>query len=524
MEGFRLFWGDFHTHLEDLSRGDDILREARENIDFYAVLCYPFVWDVKNGLRVEGTGQRPEFLDWWKVHTRLAAEHNDPGRFTTFLGYEWHGNRKRWGDHNVIYREGVGELDPTWELPDLLAQLKGKAAFAIPHHTAYTPGFRSKDWSCFDPELSPVMEMMSLHGSSEGADSPWRMIGNSSMGPRSSGTTLQDALARGLRIGVIASNDSPGLPGRWNKGRAGVWAKDNTREALWEAIAARRTFAATGDRIALDFALVPSSDEGAGGVPMGSFGRSPRETEARVRVVGSHAIDRVELLHDGVVAQTYCHGGRWEKEDPDSRGLSSKRWKLRVVAGWGPSVSYNFDPPATWPWECRLSVEGGSLAGVEKCFDLMGQRVRTLTPRACAFHLETAGRNPRDPNGMTQGLVFEIEGSPRTRILLEAEGARVEKTLAELAEGPYVHPLIDEAKRLTLERFNLDETAVGNPDHYYHNARKIKLHRAVPEAAWRVEHEFPIALHPGVNSLYVRVTQTNGQMAWSSSVWVECPA
>ncbi len=181
MDGMRLFWGDFHTHLEDLDRGDEILREARENIDFYAVLCYPFVWEVKNGLRVETTGQRPEFLQWWKEHTRLAAAHNDPGRFTTFLGYEWHGNRTRWGDHNVIYRDGVGELDATWELPDLYARLKGKAAFAIPHHTAYTPLFRSKDWRAHDATLSPVMEMISLHGSSEGADTPWRMVGNSSM-------------------------------------------------------------------------------------------------------------------------------------------------------------------------------------------------------------------------------------------------------------------------------------------------------------------------------------------------------
>jgi hypothetical protein len=518
MEGHRLLWGDFHTHLVDLDRGDDILRDARENIDFYAVLCYPFVWDVKNALQVESVGRRPEFLQWWKEHARLAASHYAPGRFTTFLGYEWHGDRTRWGDHNVIYRDGDAdgcELDDTADLGELYARLRGRNVFAIPHHTAYAPNQRSKDWSVWDAELSPVMEVVSLHGSSEGADTPWRMTGNSSMGPRAGGASWLDALARGLRVGVIGSNDSPGLPGRWNKGRAAVWARDCTRESIWEAISARRCYAVTGDRISLDFALVPSSPEGAGGLPMGSFGPSAGPVEARVSVAGSHAIDRIELIHNGVVADTYCHGGRWE-------GASgARRWKLRFVAGWGPCVSYGFKPPATWPWECRLRVEGGSLASIEKCFDLPGQRVTEVTPRGCAWHLETAGRNPRDPNGMTQGLVFEIEGAERTRIRIDAEGYVIEKTIGELARGPVVLPLIDEAKRLTLEAFGLDERTIGNPDSFYHNARKIKLHRAVPQNAWRVEHAFGnLELPSGLNHFYARVTQTNGQMAWSSPVWL----
>ncbi len=42
MQGYQLLWGDTHTHLVDFERGDQVLREARENIDFTVVLLYPF--------------------------------------------------------------------------------------------------------------------------------------------------------------------------------------------------------------------------------------------------------------------------------------------------------------------------------------------------------------------------------------------------------------------------------------------------------------------------------------------------
>ena len=508
MQGCNVYWGDFHTHFSDFDHADDLLRDAADNIDFYAVLCYPFDWYDVNGFRIETVKNRPEFLEWWAEHTRLAAEHNDPGRFTTFLGYEWHGNRTRWGDHNVIYRDGVGELAPDWELEELYARLRGTPAFAIPHHTAYHICRRGKDWDVWDRELSPVMEVFSAHGSSEGPDTPKHLTNNSSMGPRSSGNSYQDALARGIRTGVIGSNDGWGLPGRWNQGRAAVWAKDCTREALFEAVAARRTYAVTGDRIVLDFDVA--------GVPMGSEGKASGAVEAHVSVVGSHAIDRIELLQNGLVVGSYCHSGKWEKT------TGAKRYKFRFVAGWGPCTQYGYEPPESWPWDCKLELDGGTLVGVEKCFDMPGQKVGVIEPRRCEWHLETTGRKIRDPQGMTQGLVFEIEGGPRTRLHIEAEGEKIDRTIGELRRGPQLIPMLEESKQRARDTFGVEPETVENPDSYFHNARKIKLHRAVPENAWKVEHTFgDLELDEGTNSFYVRVTQTNGQVAWSSPVWID---
>ncbi len=71
---------------------------------------------------------------------------------------------------------------------------------AIPHHTAYVPGVRSKNWSVHDEQISPFAEIFSVHGCSE-SDEEW--IGlrhNRNMGPGVSGGTIEDALDRGIRL------------------------------------------------------------------------------------------------------------------------------------------------------------------------------------------------------------------------------------------------------------------------------------------------------------------------------------
>jgi hypothetical protein len=529
MDSCRLYWGDFHTHFDDLQRADSLLRDARDNVDFCTVLCYPFGWEKKNGLRVETTGQRPEFLTLWERLRDLAREHHDPGRFVTFLGYEWHGDRTRWGDHNVIYFDEDNPLDDARTLAQLYANLRQRRAIAIPHHTGYLPGWRGKDWEVWDEALSPVMEVFSAHGSSEGCSTPRPLQANSSMGPRTTGGTFADALARGYRIGVIASNDHAGLPGRWGLGRAGVWAHQCTREAIWEALLSRRTFAVTGDRIELDFRI--------DGAPMGSVIRGGAAVDAQVTVVGSHAIDRLEVLHNGYVADTYCHSGRWERD-----ALGSGRVKVLVEMGWGPAADYGYQP-SDWQWDGSFEITAGRLVGVERCFSLPGQQIESQDENHCAWRLSTAGRKVRDPFGMTQGIVFEVEptspsafakamsdkrlrgpgGAPETRLRLRIEGIEFDFALADILKGSHLIPLIDESKRRTRETFGLAEADLPNHDTYYHNARKIKMHRGIPESGYRVTHVFrDLKLARGRNHLYVRASQLNGQLAWSSPIWVDC--
>ena len=508
MKGYKLFWGDFHTHLTDFDRGDEILEAASRNIDFTAVLCYPFIYEWKRSLHIESVGERPEFGEWWKRLQELCRTHHEPGRFVTFLGYEWHGNRTRYGDHNVIYFDEDSPLDAAWTLEDLYAHLKERRAIAIPHHTAYCPKRRSKDWDIFDENLSPVMEIFSIHGSSEGCNTPFPLETNSSMGPRTTGGSFQEALARGYSIGVIGSNDGSGLPGRWGRGRAAVWATECTREAIWEAILARRTYATTGDRIELKFQVA--------GTEMGSITRAQSEVHAELSVIGSGAIDRIELLQNGLVVDTYCHSGRWE-----TKNSLPGRFKVFIEAGWGPAQPYGHEPE-DWKWNSRLDVSSGRIVGLEKCFTLPGQRVTSQDESHAAWELLTAGRIIRNPFGMRQGLIFEIEGTAETQLGLNVEGLEMKFSAKELLKGSHLIPLIQESKERTRRIFGLTEKDVVNPDTYYHNARKVKIHKAIPETGYRVAHTFGnLKLAEGRNSFYLRVSQLNGQLAWSSPVWVD---
>ena len=53
-----------------------------------------------------------------------------------------------------------------------------------------------------------------------------------------------------LFFGLIGSTDHhSAFPGSHGFGRVAVWAESLSREAIWQAIRARRTYALTGDRI-----------------------------------------------------------------------------------------------------------------------------------------------------------------------------------------------------------------------------------------------------------------------------------
>ena len=140
----------------------------------------------------------------------------------------------------------------------------------------------------------------------------------------------------------------------------------------------------------------------------------------------------------------------------------------------------------------------------------------------CCWELDTAFRAGNQTPGMTQGVVVEIEGSPRTRLHLQTEGVEVRSDLAELLQSSELVPLMSESGERIRDTFGLGEEDVTNPDAYFHNARKLKIHRAIPESGYRLTRVFrQVRLSPGTNSLYVRVSQLNGQLAWSSPVWIE---
>jgi hypothetical protein len=104
----------------------------------------------------------------------------------------------------------------------------------------------------------------------------------------------------GQRMGTIASSDNHwSQPGKEGFGVMAVYAPALTREVVFDAIAARRTYGTTGSRILLDFVVA--------GSPMGGEVRLPAEAPIRVAasVVGTGPLRLVEVLRGDLETQQW---------------------------------------------------------------------------------------------------------------------------------------------------------------------------------------------------------------------------
>ena len=235
-----------------------------------------------------------EHPEMWADMKRVANQRNEPGRFTAFLGYEW--TNWIYGHRHVVYGGDDGALyssfDERFDRPEeLWAALRGQDAITIAHHSAGGPV--PTDWRVApDPALEPVTEVVSVHGSSEAADSPgiiYRPV---------AGNFVRDALDRGYRLGFLGSTDGhdghPGLShlAGANGGLVAVFAEENTRAAIFEALRARRVYATNGERMLVRFSLDDAE--------MGSVvAAGDADLTLRCRVVGTEPIERIDVIYGG---------------------------------------------------------------------------------------------------------------------------------------------------------------------------------------------------------------------------------
>ena len=530
MDDREVYWGDFHKHLQDIDNADSIVESARENLDFYPLLCYPFVWflqkesgekeylgqpsdlsdafpeaEESSDLLVESTGHRSEYDQWWEVIKETASKYHEPGNFATLIGYEWHGDRKRYGDNNVIYFEDEGKLDPASELPDLYERLRGERALVIPHHIGYKKGRRGKDWDFFDEDLSPVAEIFSYHGSSEGEPSRLELNNNPSMGPGQTRSFWQEGLDRGYRVGAIASNDGPGLPGGYGNGLAAVRAKSLTRDSLYRALKERRTYAVTGDRIELEYHVNDT--------PMGGVIEGANAAVVDFSVSCPDVLKGVELIVNGKRERVYNHLPEREPE-------RAERFNLKVDFGWGPAEHYGLDVEHL-EWLGGLEVEEGELIDVDGCFTLLDQEL-SWDEKGADWKLRTRRSNNELNSELRQSLILKLKGSTGTKLRFHGEGFDFTRTLGDLSSRSEVIALEDFARKKVLEDTGISEGDVLNDEVFYFNAPKIKLHRANTEPEREARGSFHVDdLKEGRNYLYLRVLEANGQIAWSSPVWID---
>lgn len=491
---WQVYFGDLHNHCA-LSYGHgslaDAFHNARLQLDFASVTIHA-AWpdlpldDPNLGYLVDYHRQGfARAQANWPGYLEAVEGQNEPGRFVTFPSFEWHS--AAYGDHCVYYKHGADT--PIIDAPDLPALRQAMArlntpALLIPHHIGYKRGSRGINWQAFSPELSPVAEIFSFHGLSESSEGPYPYL--HSMGPRHEHGSAQHGWSQGHIFGVVGSTDHHNaFPGSYGYGRLGVWAEALSRDALWEAIAQRRTYALTGDRIHLRFTLNAAF--------MGGIHPPDNERWIDVAVEGGDSIEHIEVLHNNRVIH---------RENVLPLPAPETRFKVYLEIGWGERAGLV-------PWDVGVQVEAGQLCAVEPRFrgygptdtsagpDFAYTSWQQTSPNRVQFATWTR-QNASLHTATTEGLSLEIEGNPETRLVATMNGQPYTVSLADLLTG---------ARTFYLGGFV---------------SPALCFHRAVPRSEYT--HRFGL-LHRshthGRDWYYVRVRQRNNQWAWSSPIWVE---
>lgn len=285
----RLFWGELHCHswgdttLALMSEPNFKVHPARRHEQARLVgrldFCSP------GPMSAPDDEDRPEV---WRGHQDAFRANDEPGAYVPFMAYEAHPGKG--GDRNVVFHAHENShLPMRASMDDVMSAYGTRADVLLEAHIGGGP----PNWTAYPTEEAPLVEITSGHGAFE-----W---------------VLQRALRHGYHPAVIGSSDvhlpTLGAPmaahcfrGRFNQelnirdtafgsGQvAGVYAEACERNAIWQAIQDRRTFATTGARIILDVTVNES--------PAGSIIECAGPVAMRMRAHACAPIERVDLIRN----------------------------------------------------------------------------------------------------------------------------------------------------------------------------------------------------------------------------------
>ncbi len=397
----------------------------------------------------------------WHRMLGFAKQHNDPGKFTVLLGYEWTSTPSGNNLHRVVvfgdHEDRVGQVLPfsaydsqdpekLWDWMTSYEQKTGGQVFAIAHNGNLSNGLMFDDVTVSGEALSadyaqrrsrwePLYEVTQIKGDGEAhpllspddeyADYETWDSGNFGHRPKTDDMLAKEyareALKRGLayeqslgvnpfKFGLVGASDAhtslattreenffgkatmvePGkFPERWDykltgwgplppgevdsrdefsidsaaSGLQGVWAPENTREALFAAMKRKETYATTGTRIQVrvfggfDFSDADLQAEDfaqrgyARGVPMGGelrggdlegSDKAPRMMVQAVKDPDGANLDRIQVVkgwvdaagktHEQVIDVSCTDGGK------GPRAIKAVNGKVRCESPVGSTV------------------------------------------------------------------------------------------------------------------------------------------------------------------------------------------
>jgi hypothetical protein len=497
--GLRPFYGDIHNHCS-LSYGhgrlEDALLRAKRQLDFVSITGHAYWPDMPVDdprvahivdFHVKGFARLEQA---WPGHFALLKAFDEAGRFTVFPGYEIHSFEH--GDYTILYkdldRREIVKADSPAELRLALEARYPGAALAFPHHIGYRQGARGINWSSLDPRLSPVLEMISMHGCSEDSltDRPFLH----SMGPSDGRSTMRHGLRNGHVFGVLGNTDHhSGYPGSYGHGRSCIYAPENSREALWDAIWQRRTNALTGDCAHL-FATLAGQMQGSILPP----GAAP---SLRVEAVGGSFIEFIDVVHNGTVVRRVTPAIEPNPIDPGDGGVESV---LVLEMGWGSRGQ-------THVWDGSLELVGGDILSVETRW--RGSEV--VSPLEGAEDPQDADQVAADGNSITFRVAASSNPNNRTP-MMQSIAARVRLGDSALIRARFDGQVVEApAKRLFEGALSGNLGPIDSPAYRFHPLPR--------PSQWQWHGTVGLPSFEDGDNVYVRMKQANDQWAWTSPIF-----
>ena len=509
----QVYFADLHNHC-NISYGHgslhDALKNGRQRLDICSITGHAHWPDMP-----DRDGKIDHIIDFhekgfsklksgWPEVLRIMQAYNREGEYLVFPGFEIHSMdagdytlvSKRF-DAEIMYPESIDELQSLLrDRPELRSRY-----LAFPHHIGYAPGRRGINWEKFSGDVFPLVEIYSMHGCAETDENDHPFL--HTMGPGSGVGTMRYGLGpAGARFGVLGNTDHHSAhPGSYGHGFSGVWAESLEREAIWEALHQRRTYALTADKMKLKFAV--------NGAAMGSSAPLQPTQKIEFELQAGGALDYVDIIKNGKILSRYSQLDFPPPSDPEhslsatAAAPGTVHTLLYLELGWG-------ERNKEFSWDVQFGIDKGHIKAVDARFR-GGEVVSPLDAAEGSssftsaweqtdettvnFVTKTYG-NPTNSTSATQGMALELEADSQAKVSIRINGTQHQVALQELRQRAFVG-------------------YTGGFD-----SPAFKLHRAPgkEEFIWSASFEDPDR-SPGY--YYLRGRQQNGAWVWSSPVWLK---